>query len=151
VQFALVHGNAAHILKVPRQDVQHSPGTVGPRQKVDVVKVSKHSLPVQELALGSIQGWLDGERKKARHQRIALLAAFTLLDQVSVPAVVRPNEPRPPPVPQTHVRNQVLKSWVPEQLFKKPRAQNVVEGTHTVDAGDSHTWARFRIRPEKVC
>ena len=37
-----------------------------------------------------------------------------------------------------------------EELSEHARVQNVVEGTHTVDAGDSHTWARFRNRPEKV-
>ncbi len=63
VQLALVHRNAAQLLKVPMQDVQHSPGSVRRRQKVDVVKVSKHSLPFPELALSNVPGWLDGERK----------------------------------------------------------------------------------------
>jgi hypothetical protein len=64
----MVHGNAAQLLKVPRQDVQHSPGSVRLRQKVDVVKLSKHSFAFRELALSSIQGWLDGEKHRQLEQ-----------------------------------------------------------------------------------
>ena len=110
--------------------------TLGRREQVDIVQVSEASLVRLHGVLDSSEGRVERCCEKARHEWVALLPSFTLVDGVGLASSVVPDVGAGRRIELAHIREKFLEGGVPVEGSEDGCAGDVVISPDAIDADD---------------